>query len=128
MQNTGEQEAPLKQLLEQPHAKEYLQRVRAIPACNAGERNLSVLVPSGREVPIARLFLSNSLDLAPGDFLLHPEWEADGLLPIACDFRGNRFLLECSSGRIIYICNEVGFGEELVAENVTEFFGKLILK
>jgi hypothetical protein len=60
------------------------------------------------------------------DYLAHPDFVSQQLLPIADDLFNNRFLLDLSSGRVIFAVYMSGFSQQhVVAPTFQAFLGSI---
>jgi len=63
------------------------------------------------------------------DYLAHPDFVSQQLLPIADDLFNNRFLLDLSSGRVIFVAYTSGFAQQhFVAPTFQAFLDSIEVK
>lgn len=59
------------------------------------------------------------------DFRAHPEFVAEGLLPIADDIFNNRYVWSVTTGQVSFVDYTGGLGMVTVAESLEQFFERI---
>lgn len=59
------------------------------------------------------------------DFRAHPEFVAEGLLPIADDIFNNRYVWSATTGQVSFVDYTGGLGMVTVAESLEQFFERI---